>query len=340
VLRIKHTLLFLAAFTFPHAQDANTAAVSAETETVVAINTISLAVFDFASRGISNLESEKLTEYFSAQIQKTGRAILTERPDVVKVLEKNGYEQGSCIYEQCATELGKKLDVEYVINGTVGKLGNTYAINLKMFNVQTGFAENTKSVTYSGTVYGMITELEILAWLMLNLESPQELVEKRIVSDTPIIDRVASFKLFNFKATIRSTLVPGWGQLYYKDNTMGPLYLSSSVLFGFLLKQSYDQYEVSKENAIEFHRLYKAAIQRKDIQNYETISRGHLTDTKKANDKIKIYGAILGLTYISNIFHAYVLDRAELSSKDLPHLELVFHPELNQPQLRLSIALD
>ena len=130
MLRIKHTLIFLAAFTFPHTQDVNTAALSAETEMVVPIDTVSLAVFDFASRGISNLESEKLTEYFSAQIQQTGRAILTERTDVIKVLEKNGYEPGGCSSGECASELGKKLDVAYVINGSLACQGYPWSTGL------------------------------------------------------------------------------------------------------------------------------------------------------------------------------------------------------------------
>ena len=73
-LRIKHTLLFLAAFTFLYAQDADTAAVSQETET------LSLAVFDFAPRGISSFESEHLTQFLSTQIQQTVR-ILCPHPE-------------------------------------------------------------------------------------------------------------------------------------------------------------------------------------------------------------------------------------------------------------------
>ena len=68
-LPIRHTLLFLAAFTFLHAQDVGTAAVSQETEI------LSLAVFDFAPRGISSFESEHLTQYLSAQIQQTVRIL-------------------------------------------------------------------------------------------------------------------------------------------------------------------------------------------------------------------------------------------------------------------------
>ena len=123
-LRIKHTLLFLAAFTFLHAQDADTATVSQETET------LSLAVFDFAPRGISSFESQHLTQYLSPQIQQTGRAILTERTDVIKVLEKNGYEPGGCSSGECASELGKKLDVAYVINGSLACQGYPWSTGL------------------------------------------------------------------------------------------------------------------------------------------------------------------------------------------------------------------
>ena len=123
-LPIKHALLFLAAFTFLYAQDADTAAVSQETET------LSLAVFDFAPRGISSFESEHLTQYLSAQIQQTGRAILTERTDVIKVLEKNGYEPGGCSSGECASELGKKLDVAYVINGSLACQGYPWSTGL------------------------------------------------------------------------------------------------------------------------------------------------------------------------------------------------------------------
>ena len=73
-LPIKHALLFLAAFTFLYAQDADTAAVSQETET------LSLAVFDFAPRGISSFESEHLTQFLSTQIQQTVR-ILCPHPE-------------------------------------------------------------------------------------------------------------------------------------------------------------------------------------------------------------------------------------------------------------------
>jgi hypothetical protein len=226
-----------------------------------------------------------------------------------------------------------------MINGAIGKLGDTYTIDVKMFNVQTGPAERTKNVTYTGPVDGMITEIEILAWLMMGLEPPDYLVEKQDKSGERLTDVLANF-LLNYKATVRSALVPGWGQLYYKDNTMAGMLMGGGALMGFMLYNARNNYKSSKAKAIEFHGLYMDATKLVDLRSHKATSKDHLSDTKRANNKIIIYGTLLGLTYATNVFHAYMLDKSQLASGNFPRFELAFNPELNAPQLRLSIALD
>ena len=71
------------------------------------------------------------------------------------------------------------LGVEFMVNGAIGKLGEAYTIDVKMFSVATGAAENMQSVTYEGKVEGMIVEIEILAWTILGLDPPKDLIKKR-----------------------------------------------------------------------------------------------------------------------------------------------------------------
>ena len=92
---------------------------------------------------------------------------LVDRTMVEEILTEQGFQQTGCTTDECAVEVGAMLGVEFMINGAIEKLGDTYTINVKIFNVQTGTAERTKSVTYTGPVDGMITEIEILAWLMM-----------------------------------------------------------------------------------------------------------------------------------------------------------------------------
>ena len=131
-----------------------------------------MAVLDFAPRGISSLEAQTLTDRFATEINKTGAAILVDRNVVNEVMQEQGYSEAECSSEECAAEVGAMLGVQYMISGALGKLGETYTIDAKMFEVATGAAEKTINTTYSGQVDGLITEIEILAWEMMGLKPP------------------------------------------------------------------------------------------------------------------------------------------------------------------------
>jgi hypothetical protein len=190
MLQIKHIILFLFTLTYLSAQVADTTAVSVSPQDDVAAPLVlaapqspdaisTVAVLDFEPRGINALEAQTLTDLFATEIKNTGRAVLVDRSQMTKVMQEQGYEQAGCTSEECAAEVGALLGVEFMINGAIEKLGDTYTIDVKIFNVQTGTAERTKSVTYTGPVDGMITEIEILAWLMMGLEPPDYLMEKQ-----------------------------------------------------------------------------------------------------------------------------------------------------------------
>ena len=109
---------------------------------------VTVAVMDFDPRGISLLEAQTLTDRFSTEISNTGKAILVARSTVLEVMEDQGYDtSGGCTSEECAAEVGALLGVKYMINGAIGKLGETFTIDAKMFEVATGAAARTKNAT-------------------------------------------------------------------------------------------------------------------------------------------------------------------------------------------------
>ena len=142
--------------------------------------TRTVAVLDFEGRGITVLEAKTLTDRFTTSLAGTKKVIMVERGTMVDVLEEQGFEAGECASDECAAEVGAMLGVEFMISGAIGKLGDTYTIDAKMFSVATGAAESMKSITYSGKVDGLIVEIEVLAWEILGLDPPRSLKRKRI----------------------------------------------------------------------------------------------------------------------------------------------------------------
>jgi len=138
-----------------------------------------VAILDFEGRGISAMEAQTLTDRFTTAMSGTKRVQMVERGVMSEVLEEQGMTGAECSSQECAAEVGAMLGVEFMVNGAIGKLGEAYTIDIKMFSVATGAAENMQSVTYEGKVEGMIVEIEILAWTILGLDPPKDLIKKR-----------------------------------------------------------------------------------------------------------------------------------------------------------------
>ena len=140
---------------------------------------ITVAVLDFEGQGISVQEVKTLTERIRSEIGNTNAVRLIERKAVDKIMAEQGLQQSGCTSDECASEVGKLLGVQFMISGSIGLVGDTYTIDTKMFSVESGETVRTKSASYAGEVSGLITEMEILAWEIVGLEAPGRLRLKR-----------------------------------------------------------------------------------------------------------------------------------------------------------------
>lgn len=147
-----------------------------------------VAVLDFEGRGISQLEAATLTDRLLSELANTNAVILVERNQMQEILEEQGFQQSGCTTAECAAEVGALLGVQFMVSGSIGKIGNSYTIDAKMFSVETGATEKTVSKTYKGEVDGLITEIEITAWELVGLQPPEELVARQKAGvPTPVV---------------------------------------------------------------------------------------------------------------------------------------------------------
>jgi TolB-like protein len=172
-----------------------------------------LAVLDFEPRGINTLEAATLTDRFTSEIGKTEAMVLVDRTMVEEILKEQGFQQSGCTTDECAVEVGAMLGVQFMISGAIGKLGDTFTIDAKMVSVESGASVETRNVTYIGKVDGLVTEIELLAWDIMNIEPPQELKEKKRLGAQAFLEASAAQKT-RMGSLMRSTLLPGMGQFY------------------------------------------------------------------------------------------------------------------------------
>jgi TolB-like protein len=297
-----------------------------------------VAVLDFEGRGITMQEAQTLTDRFTTSLASTEKVVMVERGTMNDVLQEQGFDAGKCTSDECAAEVGAMLGVEYMISGSIGKIGNAYTIDAKMFSVSTGAAESMKNITYAGAVEGLIVEIEILAWDILSLDPPRALKRKRN-QGIPDYSAVGAKRKTKTGALVRSMVLPGYGQIYSGRKISGFRFLLlEASMIGMAAKSNSDYASFQTEYDTQLAN-YNAATVPTDIASYKALVVQARTNMTSANDNLTLFSAAAGGLWLINAIHAYLTgpDLADNTSK-LP-IRLAYDPTLNQTQLRWEISL-
>ncbi|MDD9888107.1 MAG: hypothetical protein OXU46_05740 [Candidatus Marinimicrobia bacterium] len=134
------------------------------------------AVLDFVGSGITTQEAQVLTQRLGSELVQTDALIMVERNQMNEIMEEQGFQQAGCTSAECAAEIGALLGVQKMISGSFGKIGNSYTIEARMFTVETGETEKTVSKTYKGEVDGLLPQIQIVAWELVGLTPPADLL--------------------------------------------------------------------------------------------------------------------------------------------------------------------
>ena len=151
---------------------------NAETAAQLAEGKQTVAILDFEGRGINQMEAATLTDRLMSEMVSTEAVIMVERNQMNEILQEQGLQQAGCTSSECAAEVGALLGVQNMVSGAFGKLGNTYTVDAKMFSVETGATIRSSSKTHKGDVDGLLVIIEIVAWELVGLQAPADLLAR------------------------------------------------------------------------------------------------------------------------------------------------------------------
>ena len=128
----------------------------------IALSQPTVAVLDFDANGIPEYEVETLVERLRSELPNTGAVRLVDRKMLENILKEQGLQQSGCTTDECAAQIGELLGAQYMISGSIGKLENTFTVDMKMVSVSTGAAERARNINFQGGVGGLLIEMQIL----------------------------------------------------------------------------------------------------------------------------------------------------------------------------------
>jgi len=153
-----------------------------------------IAVLPLEGQGISDSETGILTERLRSALVQDGRYDVVERTQMDDIMKEQGFQQTGCLTDECLVQAGLILGAKQMVTGTVGKIGNSFAIDIRLFDVET--AKIIKAVTrdHQGTIDGLLTVMEEIAFELAG-ERPQKTTQTVTSvpseeTDTELIDQV------------------------------------------------------------------------------------------------------------------------------------------------------
>jgi len=159
------------------------------------------AVMPFSEQG-DEVSKRKLGQVVPAALETDLKAdhgfFCVERMRLSQVLKEIQLSQTGLLEESKAPEIGKMANADIIVTGSVGMLGPRYVVNAKAVSVEAAKVLAAAQVTIDAA--GLVA-----------------------LSSEAVVLRTRS------DAVLRSALIPGWGQLYNRQESKGGLLMFSAV---------------------------------------------------------------------------------------------------------------
>ncbi len=141
---------------------------------------ISVGVTNLGGKGISEDVASTLTDALRAELLETGRFAIMEREQMNEILKEQGFQQsGACSEEGCLVEMGQILGVDHLVTGSVGLVGQTFSINVRLVDMATGkILKNIKEYFKGKIDHVLTTVIKSVALQLAGQEVPIELKNK------------------------------------------------------------------------------------------------------------------------------------------------------------------
>ena len=99
---------------------------------------VNVAVAELDGKNVSAMDAAIVSDFLRTELVRTRAFKVLDRQNMEKVLEEQSFQLMGCTTEECAVQMGKILNVTYMIVGTFSKFLETYYINVNVIDVETG----------------------------------------------------------------------------------------------------------------------------------------------------------------------------------------------------------
>lgn len=165
----------------------------------------SFAVLNFEGKGISSIEASVLADRLEAELVNTNEVTVVERGKMLQILSEQDFQISGCTSNECAVEVGQLIGVTKMIAGSIGKIGLTFSINLRIIDVGTGTIVNSIIRDHRGEIDGLLIQMRHISQELVKYESgaPGVIVKPA----PPVVSEEPAPRVITGNGSIRTTML-------------------------------------------------------------------------------------------------------------------------------------
>ncbi|MFC1490613.1 hypothetical protein ACFL6K_05330 [Candidatus Latescibacterota bacterium] len=123
-----------------------------------------IAVLDMTAKGVSQVEAEVLSERLRSHISQLiasplytemedmDQYLVVEQTQIDKIFEQFEIQNIGCVSDSCAIEFGKMLQVDRIVLGQIGYIGNTFSVSSRIIDVESGKSIASADRQHKGSI--------------------------------------------------------------------------------------------------------------------------------------------------------------------------------------------
>ena len=111
-----------------------------------------IAVADVSAEGLSKIQIKQFRKRLESDLVNLGQYSVTSRQEMDKILREQKFQQSGCTDQECAAEIGRMLNADYMLLSDVlyDHESGDISVTLQLVSVET--AEITTSISEDETV--------------------------------------------------------------------------------------------------------------------------------------------------------------------------------------------
>jgi len=123
-----------------------------------------IAILNMDAKGVSQIEVEVLSERLRSHVSQLlssseyttvedkDQYLVVEQTQVDRIFEQFEIQNVGCVSDSCAIEFGKMLQVDRIVIGQVGRIGNTYSVSARIIDVESRKSIATADRQHRGSI--------------------------------------------------------------------------------------------------------------------------------------------------------------------------------------------